>query len=47
MGQPGHGIDANVGLHTEIPLVAFLGLLHLQVALLGFALGGPQGACAW
>lgn len=36
MGQPGHGIDANMGLHPEEPLITLPGLLHLRITLLGF-----------
>ena len=36
----GHfGIDTNVGLHAKVPLIAFLGLMHLRIALLLFVLG--------
>jgi len=28
------GIDADVGLHAEVPMVAFLGLVHLGIARL-------------
>lgn len=34
------GIHANVRLHTEVPLVALLGLVHLRVALPILVLGG-------
>jgi hypothetical protein len=37
--QPDDGIDADMGLQAEIPLVALLGLLHLRIALLGLVLG--------
>ena len=29
VGQAALGIDTNVGLHAKVPLVAFLGLMHL------------------
>ena len=34
------GIDADVGLHAKVPLVALLGLVHLGVALATAILGG-------
>lgn len=37
------GIDANMSLHTEIPLVAFLGLLLLAVTLSTLVFGGVVG----
>ena len=40
MDQTGDGIDADMGLHPEEPLIALLGVLHLRVALLGLVLGG-------
>lgn len=40
MGQSSHGIDAGMRFHAEVILLAFLGLLHLRVALLGLVLGG-------
>ena len=39
MHQPGLGIDADVRLHPEVPLVALLRLVHLGVARLGAVLG--------
>ncbi|MGU0171744.1 hypothetical protein ACVXG8_11075 [Escherichia coli] len=30
MDQATLGIDTNVGLHAEVPLIAFLGLMHLR-----------------
>ena len=33
-------VDTNVRLHAEVPLVAFLGLVHLRVTLTGAVLGG-------
>ena len=27
-------VDANVALHPEVPLIAFLGLMHLRIALI-------------
>ncbi len=39
MGQATIGIDTNVGLHAKVPLIAFLGLMHLRIALLLFVLG--------
>ena len=37
-------VDTNVRLHAEVPLVAFLGLVHLRVTLTGAVLGGA-GCC--
>ena len=34
MNQPYSGIHANVSLHYEVPLIAFLCLMHLRTALL-------------
>lgn len=34
------GINPDVGLHTEVPLVAFLGLMHFRVTLAAAVLGG-------
>jgi hypothetical protein len=34
VGQATLGIDTNVGLHAKVPLIAFLGLMHLRIALL-------------
>ena len=28
------GIDTTCGLHAKVPLIAFLGLMHLRIALL-------------
>jgi hypothetical protein len=36
--QTALGIDANVGLHAKVPLVAFLGLVYLGVTGVGFVL---------
>lgn len=33
------GIHPDVRLHSEMPLVTFLGLVHLRIALLLFVLG--------
>jgi len=33
VGQPTFGIDADMGLHTDIPLIAFGGLVYLGVTL--------------
>jgi hypothetical protein len=30
VGQATLGIDTNVGLHAKVPLIAFLGLMHLD-----------------
>jgi hypothetical protein len=38
VGQATLGIDTNVGLHAKVPLIAFLGLMHLRIALLLFVL---------
>ena len=40
VGQAAAGIDTNMGLHAKVPLIAFLGLMHLRIALLLFVLGG-------
>lgn len=42
VGQSGHGIDADMGLHPEEPLIPFPGLLYLRIALLGLVLGGRR-----
>jgi len=42
--QPRIGIHADVALHPEMPLVPFLGLVHLGVALPVLVLGGT-GSC--
>lgn len=31
--QPRRGVDTNVGLHPEVPLIAFFRLMHLRIAL--------------
>jgi hypothetical protein len=31
--QPRRGVDTNVGLHPEVPLIAFLGLMHFRITL--------------
>ena len=44
MHQPRGGIDANVCFHAEVPLIAFLGLMHLRIALAVLVLGrGRRG----
>ena len=43
MDQAALGIDANMGFHAEVPLVALLGLRHLGVALLVLVLGRTRG----
>ena len=40
MDQTGMGIDTNVGFHAEVPLIAFLGLMHLGVTLALLVFGG-------
>ena len=40
VGQAAAGIDTNMGLHAKVPLIAFLGLMHLRIALLLVVLGG-------
>ena len=44
VGQATLGIDTNVGPHAKVPLIAFLGLMHLRIALLLLFLVelGPQ-----
>lgn len=37
------GIDADMSLHAEIPLIAFLGLVHLAVTLSTLVFGGVGG----
>src|SRR3954464_15243757 len=37
--QPRGDLDPDVGLHPEVPLIAFLGLVHLRVAALLLVLG--------
>lgn len=37
--QAGIGIGADVGLHSKVPLIAFLGLVHVWVALAALVLG--------
>ena len=44
MDQTALGIDADMGLHPEVPLVALLGLSHLGVALLVLVLGRTRGS---
>ena len=39
MDQTRLGVDADVSLHAEMPVVAFLRLMHLGVAGLGLVLG--------
>lgn len=43
MGQAAFGIDADMGLHAKVPLVALLGLVHLGVALLALVFGRTGG----
>jgi len=43
MYQPGVGIDADVRLHAEVPLIALLGLMHLGVTLALRVLGRGRG----
>ena len=31
--QPRRGVDTNVGFHPEVPLIAFLGLMHFRITL--------------
>ena len=40
MDQPGVLVYTDMHLHTEIPLVALLGLVHLWIALSVFVFGG-------
>ena len=42
MHQPAVPIRTDVRFHSEIPLVAFAGLVHLRVALLCLVLGGGR-----
>ena len=42
MNQARLSVCANVRLHTEVPLVAFLGLVHLWVTLTRVVLGGAR-----
>ena len=44
MDQTTLGIDADMGFHTEVPLIAFPGLTHLGIALLVLVLGGTRGS---
>ena len=37
------GINANVGLHAEVPLIALFTLVHLRVALAFFVLRRRRG----
>ncbi|MNN44734.1 hypothetical protein D3C76_867160 [compost metagenome] len=43
MSQTTLGIDADMSLHAEIPLIAFLGLMHLGVTLSTLVFGGAGG----
>lgn len=45
VGQATLGIDTNVGLHAKVPLIAFLGLMHLRIAFL-YLLYGVGGSAA-
>ena len=38
--QSGSGINTDMGFHAEVPLIPFLGLVHLRITLTGFILGG-------
>jgi len=40
MNQAQSVVDTNVHLHAEVPLIAFLGLMHLRIALAGAVLCG-------
>ena len=44
MDQTGMGIDTNVGFHAEVPLIAFLGLVHVGVTFAFFVFRGT-GCC--
>ncbi len=44
MNQARLSVCVNVRLHTAVPLVAFLGLVHLWVTLIRTVLGG-SGIC--
>ena len=33
------GINADLGFHSEVPVIAFLGLVHFRVTLTSFVLG--------
>lgn len=37
--QATFGVDTDMGLHAEIPLIAFLGLVHLGITLATLILG--------
>lgn len=41
---PPYGRPSPSGCHAEVPLVAFLGLIHLVTALLVLVLGGARGS---
>jgi hypothetical protein len=43
VAQPRLSVHADVGLHDEIPLIAFLRLVHLRIMLLLFVLGRGRG----
>ena len=43
MGETAFGIHANMGFHSEVPFVAFLGLMPLWVTLIVFILSGARG----
>lgn len=44
MNQLGFTVNTNVGLHSEVPLIALLGLMHIRIALLLLVLGGTRRA---
>ena len=43
VGDAGFGIDANVGFHAKVPLIALLGLMHFRIPLAASVLG--RGRC--
>ena len=43
MDQTALGIDADMGFHAEVPLIALLGLRHLGITLLVLVLGRTRG----
>jgi hypothetical protein len=36
-------IDTNMRLHAKVPLVAFLALMHVRIAVAGLVFGGWRG----
>jgi len=42
MNDLGLAVDANIHLHTKIPLIPFLGLMHLRIARLFPVYGGAR-----